>query len=257
MTSDLVGFRIGYAKLGKVRFLGHRDVARLWERTLRKAGVPVAMSSGFTPRARLSFGLALPTGAESLIELLDVLVDPAGEIDVEGWKRAIHSSLPTGFSLTYFGVNDSRVSLQESVVASSWLLAVDHPDVDEAVDRVRTSATVMIERERKGEMHVDDIRPGILELEVLDSGQLDRLVAAMEPQPDIARIPAGSVTVVRALLTTSGRGIRPTELMKALVPGEEPWDRLVRVLRTRQWIEREGQRVDVLSDAMAHPQVCA
>ena len=57
-----------YSKLGKVRFTSHRDGARLWERALRKADVPIAMSVGFTPRPKLSFGLALPTSAESLAE---------------------------------------------------------------------------------------------------------------------------------------------------------------------------------------------
>ena len=66
--------RLRYAKLGKVRFTSHRDTARVWERAMRRAGVPVAVSAGFTPRPRLSFGLALPTGAESVAEYLDLEV---------------------------------------------------------------------------------------------------------------------------------------------------------------------------------------
>jgi radical SAM-linked protein len=63
---------VRFTKLGKVRFTSHRDVARLWERALRKAGVPVAYTGGFAPRPRLHFGLALPTGYESHAEYLDV-----------------------------------------------------------------------------------------------------------------------------------------------------------------------------------------
>ena len=66
--------RLRYAKRGKVRFTSHRDTARIWERAMRRAGVPVATSAGFTPRPRLSFGLALPTGAESVAEYLDAEV---------------------------------------------------------------------------------------------------------------------------------------------------------------------------------------
>ncbi|MER3452927.1 MAG: radical SAM protein, partial [Acidimicrobiia bacterium] len=58
--------RFRFTKLGKVRWTSHRDVARMWERALRKAGLPVAYSGGFAPRPRLAFGLALPTGYESL-----------------------------------------------------------------------------------------------------------------------------------------------------------------------------------------------
>ena len=57
--------RVRFTKLGKIRFLSHRDLARVWERGLRRTGVRVAYSEGFSPRPRLSFGLALSTGYES------------------------------------------------------------------------------------------------------------------------------------------------------------------------------------------------
>lgn len=260
MTPGLMKFRVAYTKLGKVRFLGHRDVARLWERTLRKAEIPVAMSTGFTPRARISFGLALPTGAESLIELLDVTVDlsqgdEASDVPKLGeWRGRIDGALPSGFAVTYVGeVASGDGSLQESVTASSWILVVDHPDVERAVGELRASESVYLERERKGEMQRDDIRPGILEIEIADSNHLDSVVGVWPGDP----LRSGSVTAISAMLTTSGRGIRPTELVQALIPGDEPWDHLTRVLRTQQWIDKDGQRIDVLSDSVAHPKVCA
>ena len=64
--------RIRYTVTGKIRFLGHRDVARAWERALRRAGQPVAYSEGFSPRPKLHFGLALSVGHESLAEYVDV-----------------------------------------------------------------------------------------------------------------------------------------------------------------------------------------
>ena len=68
--------RIKFSKLGKVRFVGHRDVARIMERALRRCGIPVTYSEGFSPRLRMSFGLALPTCYESEAEYLDVPLDP-------------------------------------------------------------------------------------------------------------------------------------------------------------------------------------
>ncbi len=64
--------RIRFSKLGKVRWTSHRDVARMWERAFRRVGLPVAYTSGFSPRPKVSFGLALPTGHESVAEYLDV-----------------------------------------------------------------------------------------------------------------------------------------------------------------------------------------
>ena len=53
--------RARFAKRGKVRFTSHRDLARIWERVLRRAALPVARSEGFSPRPKLHFGLALST----------------------------------------------------------------------------------------------------------------------------------------------------------------------------------------------------
>lgn len=259
MNTSSVRIRIAYSKLGKVRFLGHRDVARIWERTLRKAGVPVAVSTGFTPRPRISFGLALPTGAESLVELIDVMVDIDEKALLEGetidsWRERIDEALPTGFALTHLGrINGQSPSLQESVTASSWLLLVDHPGIGVEVDRVLHSDALTLERERKGESTLDDIRPGILEIEVVERESVQSIAEVWLGDAALS----DTTAVVSTTLTTSGRGIRPTELVRALLPGEEPWERLGRILRTQQWIEEDGQRIDVLSASMAHPQACA
>ncbi|HLK44840.1 MAG TPA: TIGR03936 family radical SAM-associated protein, partial [Acidimicrobiales bacterium] len=69
--------RVRYRKVGRVRFTSQRDCARLFERAMRRASLPLAHSSGFSPRPLLSFGLALPTGCASLAEYLDLRLDPA------------------------------------------------------------------------------------------------------------------------------------------------------------------------------------
>jgi hypothetical protein len=64
--------RIRFVKLGKIRWTSHRDVARMWERAFRRVQLPVAYTAGYSPRPKVSFGLALPTGHESVAEYLDV-----------------------------------------------------------------------------------------------------------------------------------------------------------------------------------------
>ena len=79
--------RIRHTKLGKIRFTSHRDTARHWERAVRRAGLAIAHSSGFTPRPRMSFGLALPTGAESLAEFLDMELAAESGVTVDDLDR--------------------------------------------------------------------------------------------------------------------------------------------------------------------------
>ncbi|MFM7872815.1 MAG: TIGR03936 family radical SAM-associated protein, partial [Actinomycetota bacterium] len=193
MTARL---RLSYTKLGKVRFTGHRDVAHLWERALRKAQIPVAVSAGFTPRPKLAFGLALPTGAESLIELLDVIVDVDTD-DLRGQLddvvERLSAALPVGLEVTDAWLpGDGIESLQESVVASSWLMLLEGSNVPDAVEVLEASSATYLERERKGERFTDDVRPSILSLAVVDSDRwLDPTSSETDP-----------VTAVEVMLST-------------------------------------------------------
>ena len=247
--------RIAYQKLGKVRFLGHLDMARLWERGLRKARLPVAMSAGFTPRPKVSFGLALPTGAESLVELLDVTFDETfdvpsgvssdGRSHVEVLPDVLSAALPPGVDVIDVDpVSPTVWSLQEDVTATTWVMAVDAPDLDldERVATVLGSPEIWIERERKGERRRDDVRPGILDLRVVSFAEMTHVL----PESWIASVDGPSRRLVEATLTTSGRGVRPTEMAEVLRPGEDPWVTMPRVVRTHQWIGRDdAPRVSV------------
>src|SRR4029453_11201813 len=64
--------RVKYAKRGRARFTSHRDFGRAFERALRRAGVPMAYSSGFSPHPRISYPNASPTGAASEAEYLEI-----------------------------------------------------------------------------------------------------------------------------------------------------------------------------------------
>src|SRR5271169_6220069 len=63
---------VRYAKRGRMRFASHRDIARAVERGVRRAGLPVAHSAGFTPHPKISYAGAAPTGAASEAEYLEI-----------------------------------------------------------------------------------------------------------------------------------------------------------------------------------------
>ena len=65
-------YRIRYAKVGRAAFLGHLDLMRLLSRSFRRADLPLAVTRGYSPKPRISFGPALGLGVPSLGELLDV-----------------------------------------------------------------------------------------------------------------------------------------------------------------------------------------
>jgi radical SAM-linked protein len=205
--------RLRFSKLGKVRWTSHRDVARMWERALRRAEVRVAYSEGFSPRPKLSFGLALSTGHESLGEYLDV--DLAAPVDVESLPARLTPALPDGIDcLAGIELAGGEPSLQQDVTTCRW--EIELAGVADAADGVAAALaapTLVITRTRKGQDVTDDVRPAIL-----------------------AMTACGAVVV--ADVATQPRGLRPGELLDACFPGVEA----LRVLRTHQWIERDGAR---------------
>ncbi len=219
--------RIRFTKVGKVRFLGHRDLARIWERTLRRAELSVAYSEGFSPRPKLSFGLALSTGYESDGEYLDVeLASTAEPPQLAALPGRLSALLPEGIDATAAcEVSRSEPSLQQAVTSCSWLIDVVDVTVAEAtdaVDRALAATELMLTRERKGKQVTDDLRPYLLDLSVTG------------PTPTGARL--------LAELGTQPRTLRPSELLAALDP---PLDEgLVR--RTHQWTTDDGARRELI-----------
>jgi radical SAM-linked protein len=229
--------RIRFAKLGKIRWTSHRDTARMWERAFRRIELPLAYTQGFSPRPKVSFGLALPTGHESVAEYLDIELAADAQVDVVALPDLLSASLPAGVdTLAAALISDRAPSLQEDVQSCTWRLAVEapedgpavsSPDLDARIRRVLEASEVIVSRQRKGTEVTDDIRPAILSLHLLDE------------------IPDG--VWLDCELATHPRGLRPSELVAALGPELEP--RQVR--RLHQWIERDGARLEPLSAPLA------
>ncbi|MCL4464985.1 MAG: TIGR03936 family radical SAM-associated protein, partial [Chloroflexi bacterium] len=64
--------RVSFSRGEAAKYVSHLDLARLWERALRRARLPVAYSAGFTPHARLAFAAPLAVGITASAELVDV-----------------------------------------------------------------------------------------------------------------------------------------------------------------------------------------
>ena len=220
--------RFRFTKLGKLRWTSHRDVARMWERAFRRAQLPVAKTEGFTPRPKVSFGLALPTGHESLAEYLDVEIAPEG-VDVAGLPARLSAALPIGIDvLAAVVLTGPMPSLQEDVTSCTWEVeAVGAPpeEVELLVARALAAESIVITRQRKGSELDEDVRPAILTVTV--DGPV---VCESEDHAP------GTVLVVE--LATQPRSLRPAELLAAVSP------RLTEghVRRTHQWSTRDGAR---------------
>ena len=89
--------RIRFRKEGDLRLIGHRDLARAWERAFRRAGVGVSMSEGFRPKPRIMFPSALAMGVLGADEVLEV--DLADQWAGNPLKQALEERLPDGLAI--------------------------------------------------------------------------------------------------------------------------------------------------------------
>jgi len=64
-------YRAIFSKTGDLRFIGHLDLQQLFERALRRSGLPLRFSQGFSPKVRLNLASALPLGFTSIAEMMD------------------------------------------------------------------------------------------------------------------------------------------------------------------------------------------
>ncbi|WP_165061594.1 TIGR03936 family radical SAM-associated protein [Adlercreutzia sp. ZJ154] len=70
----LFRLRVTYSKSGRLAMLSHLEVARALERTVRRAGLPFAVTNGFSPHMRIAFGAALPVGVGGNAEFFDIFL---------------------------------------------------------------------------------------------------------------------------------------------------------------------------------------
>ena len=200
----------------------HRDVARIWERALHRAGLPLALTEGFNPRIKVHFGLALPTGYESMGEYLDVDLrsqDLSGS-ELSDLPSVLSAVLPEGIDVQSAAtVDTAETSLQQAVTACTWhveVIGLTTAQLSQAAAELMSATSVMVTRERKGREVRDDIRPCVQRIEVM--GKPGICSGASGGSGAIASPASGPMSAMVTDLGTQPRGLRPAELLSAMVP---------------------------------------
>lgn len=158
--------RVRYAKRGRARFLSTRDFSRALERALRRARVPMAYSSGFSPHPRISYANSVPTGAASEAEYLELGL--AASCDPEKVRAALNEALPAGLDIVEV-VSASPVPLSDVLTGSEWridLVGVSHAVLERAVGEFLATASVLVERMTKNGLREFDARNAVMSLSI-------------------------------------------------------------------------------------------
>jgi radical SAM-linked protein len=198
--------RLRYAKRGRLRFTSHRDIARAFERALRRAHVPMAYSQGFNPHPKISWIGAAPTGVASEAEYVEIqLVEAAEPADL---VATLDAAMPPGLDVLEAVVAGGGDALADRVEASRWrieLAGVASTELRAAVGAMLAEPVVEVERLTKHGMRTIDARAAIMSATVHDEPHRS------DPAP--AEPPCGILDVVVRQTTPV---VRPDDVLSAL-----------------------------------------
>ena len=221
--------RVRYAKRGRARFTSHRDFGRAFERALRRAGVPMAYSSGFSPHPRISYANAAPTGAASEAEYLEIGLVEAR--DPEEVRRALDAALPPGLDVVEV-TEAGAGALADQLTGSRWtadLVGVEAADLEAAVRAFLDQTEVPVERMTKNGLRAFDARGAVVALSCRTGATGHGAGPRRTPGPAGRR--AGRTRPgVASLRTHRAPGADPTHARTA-----GPGDRKCRIRRA--WLE--------------------
>jgi len=201
--------RITFTKQGALRYTGHLDLHRLWERAMRRADLPLSYSQGFHPQPKISIAAALPLGFSSLGEVLDVRFN--ADIPTEEIVTRLKDNLPPDIQVTKVeSVDEREPALQTQVLSATYDVHLTEPvDGSELTRKVEgLLASESLPRERRSKFY--DLRPLIETLDVITESD-------------------GKVWIQMKLAARDGATGRPEEVLNALSIEPE----YTRVERTR------------------------
>ncbi len=156
--------RVHFAKTEAMRYTGHLDLQRAWERILRRAGLPAAYSQGYNPRPRLQLATALPLGFTSQAEIVDFWLDPP--LEVLAVEKVLREALPPGIHIHAVEEVVGKAPALQSVMRSAEYLVTLLDFVPGLEGRVASLlAAAEIRRVRRGKPY--DLRPLVFALEIL------------------------------------------------------------------------------------------
>ncbi|WP_080671640.1 TIGR03936 family radical SAM-associated protein [Salinispora cortesiana] len=196
--------RLRYAKRGPLRFTSHRDFARAFERALRRAGVPMAYSQGFTPHPKISYASAAPTGVASEAEYLEIGLRES--VDPAALRAALDAALSPGLDVLD-AVVATGGSLVDRIEAAHW--RIELPEVDPDVLRAAVAAftaagEVFVERMTKQGRRTFDARAAVIDINVIMSD---------ETPSEAVAVPCAILELVVRQVTPA---VRPDDVLSGL-----------------------------------------
>ncbi len=203
--------RLRYRLGGNERFLSHHDMMRLWDRALRRSGLPLRMTEGFNVRPRMSFALARGVGIASESEWLEF--ELADWVDPDTVYDRLAGALPSGIAIRELKVvpPDFRAIVTETVYRVD-LPEPPPPDLERRIEDFLARDEAVVERGGEKRPRRVDIRPMIRSVSFRGEG-LEMVTAcrdsgAARPQEVLAELGLTQDVIARSLVVRTESRLR-------------------------------------------------
>ena len=207
---------VRYAKRGKMRFASHRDVARAFERGVRRAGLPIAYSAGFSPHPKISYAGGAPTGVASEAEYLSLALT-ARQAETQVCQR-LDAVMPDGIDVIDVTEETSKAP-KGSLEASEWcvvLPGVRPAAAEQAVASFLTLGEAPVERLTDKGVRCLDARAAVVEMNVIDA---DEITADPDGGERVAMTGHKGCAILRMVVLHTVPAVRPDDVLTALRDG--------------------------------------
>ena len=181
---DIVKVRVKFSKVGPLKFIGHLDMMRYFQKAIRRSGIAICYSTGFSPHQIMSFAAPLGVGVESLGEYFDIEVSQVSTS--EEMIAALNAEMAEGVVIEGMCLlPDNAQNAMASVQAASYEVHFDGADEADAslpewiACLLNAESYIYTKEGKKGKGPIEkDIRPAIFDLKLLDNKTLYMLVDA-------------------------------------------------------------------------------
>ena len=143
--------RAVFEKKGAAVYFSHLDLSRTAARALRRSGLDIWLTEGFTPRPHLVFSPPLSLGYESECEIMDLRLNLGAELDVQALKNAFPESLK--IRSVYF----PKTKIKE-ITYARWRLTFDSPACPREITECFVRPLVLIKKTKRSEQETDITR---------------------------------------------------------------------------------------------------
>jgi len=176
-------YRIFYHKLADIKYTSNLDLYKVWERSCRRAKLPLVYSQGFHPQPKINLACPLPLGIISYSELVDVWLQECFEPEV--LRTSLSTAVPPGVKIQRIDlITASEPALQTTIAAAryhvSYQAEVDFSLVSQTLNSILAKDEVI--RQRRNKKY--DLRPLILDLRITQTEngtlEIDMLLSASE-----------------------------------------------------------------------------